>query len=322
MLDKYPENVKAIQLLQESRGFKEVTPENKKQVVEFHNEVVQKYPNSQAAKRNRLRFLDGEEFRQRFDEYLRPFYIKGLPSVFIDVRELLNDAEKAKIIEDLCVKHSQSLEEKNTFFGSDQQENPCCVLWSYLFLAGYFNWKEDFNRAMQYIEKAIDHTPTLIELYTMKAKIFKNCYNYKLAGETADKARLMDFADRYPNNLTVKYKIRNGEIEAGDALLKTFIRDSSDANIHELQYMWYETELGNAHLKLKQFGPGFRQFKFIEKHFQDFYEDQVYFVILSFEKLTFPCSLISTLIALENTILELMLILSERKMIFTIINGT
>jgi len=274
LIEKYPENLRAIQLLQERRGLTELTKENKQQIAEFQNEIVQKYPTSQAAKRNRLRFLEGEEFRQRFDEYLRPFFIKGLPSVFNDIRELLRDGEKAKIIEDLCVKHSQSLEEKNTFFGSDQEENPCCLLWSYLFLAGYFNWKEDFNRAMEYIEKAIQHTPTLIELYTMKAKIFKNSFNYKLAGESADKARAMDIADRYPNNLTVKYKIRNNEIEDAEKMLKTFIRDSSDANIHELQYQWYEYELGNAHLRLNQFGPGLRQFKFIEKHFQDFYEDQ------------------------------------------------
>lgn len=85
----------------------------------------------------------------------------------------------------------------------------------------------------------------------------------------------MDLADRYPNNLTVKYQLRNNDIEAGESLLKTFIRDSSDANIHELQYMWYENEMGNAYLRQKQYGPGLRQFKFIEKHFQDFYEDQV-----------------------------------------------
>ena len=115
----------------------------------------------------------------------------------------------------------------------------------------------------------------MIELYIIKAKIYKNNYNFKLAAEAADKARIMDLADRYPNNLTVKYKIRNNDIEGGDSLLKTFIRDSSDANLHELQYMWYECELGNAYLRLKEFGPGFRQFKFIEKHFQDFYEDQV-----------------------------------------------
>ena len=85
----------------------------------------------------------------------------------------------------------------------------------------------------------------------------------------------MDLADRYPNNLTVKYRLKNDEITAADDLLKTFIRDSSDTNIHELQYMWYENELGKAHLRKKEFGPALRQFKFIEKHFQDFYEDQV-----------------------------------------------
>lgn len=38
--------------------------------------------------------------------------------------------------------------------------------------------------------------------------------------------------------------------------------------------MWFEIELGVAYLKKKQYGPAFRMFKFIEKHFQDMYEDQ------------------------------------------------
>jgi hypothetical protein len=48
-----------------------------------------------------------------------------------------------------------------------------------------------------------------------------------------------------------------------------------DENVHELQTMWYEIELGKAFLRKNDFGSGLRQFKFIEKHFLDMYEDQV-----------------------------------------------
>lgn len=274
LLDKYPENLKTVQLYRELKGLGNQTAENRQQIADLHTELIQTYGQSLAIKRNQLKFLQGDQFRQKFDEYLRPFFTKALPSFFTDIRELLRDAEKAKIIEELVLNHCKSLEEKNTFHGSETQENPCCLLWSYMFLADYYNWKGDSAKALDYIEKGIEHTPTLIELYTTKAKIFKTCYNYKLAAECADKARNMDLADRYLNNITVKYKIRNDEVSAGDAMLKMFIRDSSDANIHELQYMWYEYELANAHLRLKEFGPGLRQLKFIEKHFQDLQEDQ------------------------------------------------
>jgi len=37
--------------------------------------------------------------------------------------------------------------------------------------------------------------------------------------------------------------------------------------------MWFELEMSNAFLKNKQFGPGLRTLKFVEKHFSDLYED-------------------------------------------------
>ena len=153
LLEKYPENLRIIQLLRERKGLAQLTKENRQQIADIHLDLIKEYPESSAIKRNHLRFLEGDEFRQRFDEYLRPFFIKGLPSVFIDVRELLDDPAKAKIIEELVVNHSKSLEEKDTFHGSDAEANPCCLLWSYLFLSGLYNWKEEFQKAIDYIDK-------------------------------------------------------------------------------------------------------------------------------------------------------------------------
>lgn len=38
--------------------------------------------------------------------------------------------------------------------------------------------------------------------------------------------------------------------------------------------MWYECEVARSFLRKKDFGSGLRQIKFIEKHFNDIYEDQ------------------------------------------------
>lgn len=45
------------------------------------------------------------------------------------------------------------------------------------------------------------------------------------------------------------------------------MKDTSDNNIHDLQTMWYENQVGIAYLRKKEWGAAFRQFKFIEKHF-------------------------------------------------------
>lgn len=85
----------------------------------------------------------------------------------------------------------------------------------------------------------------------------------------------MDLADRYLNNKAVKYLIRNDEIDKAEAMFKTFLRETNDENIVDLQVSWYEIEKGLYYLRKKEWGPGLKQFKFIEKHFQDMYDDQV-----------------------------------------------
>lgn len=98
----------------------------------------------------------------------------------------------------------------------------------------------------------------------IKAKIYKHNRNYKLASEIADKARLMDLADRYPNNLTAKYRIRNNEIPVAEELIKSFMKDTNDENLVELQYSWYEYECAQSYIRQNQIGPALRRYQFIQ----------------------------------------------------------
>lgn len=117
----------------------------------------------------------------------------------------------------------------------------------------------------------------MIELYLIKAKIYKHLRDFAQAEHWANFARKMDLADRYLNNKGIKYSLLNNKIQEADALIKLFLRDPSDGNVHDLQTMWFEMQMGKAYLRQKEFGPGLRQIKFIEKHFNDMYEDQVFY---------------------------------------------
>jgi len=46
-------------------------------------------------------------------------------------------------------------------------------LWTYYYLAQHFDRLKNYQRALKYIDEALKHTPTLIELYMAKAKILK-----------------------------------------------------------------------------------------------------------------------------------------------------
>ena len=47
------------------------------------------------------------------------------------------------------------------------------LLWSYYYAAQHYDYKQDTDKALYYIDSAIEHTPTLIELYIVKGRIYK-----------------------------------------------------------------------------------------------------------------------------------------------------
>ena len=54
-----------------------------------------------------------------------------------------------------------------------EKESPTVALWTMFFLAQHHDQLRQTIKALECINKAIEHTPTLIELFTVKAKIFK-----------------------------------------------------------------------------------------------------------------------------------------------------
>ena len=52
-------------------------------------------------------------------------------------------------------------------------ESPTSLLWTLSYLAQHFDQLRQTDRALEFINAALDHTMTLIELYVIKARIFK-----------------------------------------------------------------------------------------------------------------------------------------------------
>ena len=53
------------------------------------------------------------------------------------------------------------------------KEPPTTLLWVYYYLAQHYDYIGDTMKALQYVDTAIQHTPLLIELYVLKAKLYK-----------------------------------------------------------------------------------------------------------------------------------------------------
>lgn len=56
---------------------------------------------------------------------------------------------------------------------SNKPELPSTIIWVYHYLAQQLLLDNRYDQALEYVQKAIAHTPTLVDLYTLKAKILK-----------------------------------------------------------------------------------------------------------------------------------------------------
>jgi hypothetical protein len=60
-----------------------------------------------------------------------------------------------------------------SFFQNLVVEPPTAYLWTLYFLAQHYDKQRKTELALKTIDKAIEHTPTLVELYMTKGRILK-----------------------------------------------------------------------------------------------------------------------------------------------------
>jgi peptide alpha-N-acetyltransferase len=74
----------------------------------------------------------------------------------------------------------------------------------------------------------MDHTPTLPELYMMKARVLKRAGDPYGAVCALDDSRKLDAQDRFVNTKSGKYRLRAGMLhEAGNIFTKMFTKVAS-----------------------------------------------------------------------------------------------
>ena len=82
-----------------------------------------------------------------------------------------------------------SMDQSSTLEPNDSEaQDPTVYLWLLYFLSYHFMFLRDIENALKFVNKAIEHTPTLIDLYTLKSKIMEK------AGDRTEAARLYEEA--------------------------------------------------------------------------------------------------------------------------------
>ncbi|ONM40504.1 tetratricopeptide repeat (TPR)-containing protein [Zea mays] len=178
----------------------------------LYNSLKEKYAWSSAVKRIPLDFLEGEKFQEAADNYVRPLLTKGVPSLFSDLSPLYEHPGKANILEQLFLKLEDSIRDSGCFPGCPQKEPPSTLLWTLFLISQHYDRRGQYDIALNKIDEAISHTPTVIDLYSVKGKILQHAGNFTAAAALADEARSMDLADRYLNSECVMQMLQADQV--------------------------------------------------------------------------------------------------------------
>jgi peptide alpha-N-acetyltransferase len=103
-------------------------------------------------------------------------------------------------------------------------------------LAAHHNMRiGDTTAALDLVDKAIAHTPTIPDLYLTKGKILAKAGQIDLATSEFEEARKLDLADRYLNNKAAKFKLRSNDIAGAHECMALFSKEvGEDLNVHDM----------------------------------------------------------------------------------------
>ncbi|XP_072832423.1 N-alpha-acetyltransferase 16, NatA auxiliary subunit isoform X2 [Vicugna pacos] len=231
-----------------------------------------------------------EKFRELMDKFLRVNFSKGCPPLFTTLKSLYYNTEKISIIQELVTNYEASLKTCDFFspYEKGEKEPPTTLLWVQYFLAQHFDKLGQYSLALDYINAAIASTPTLIELFYMKAKIYKHIGNLREAAKWMDEAQSLDTADRFVNSKCAKYMLRANMIKEAEEMCSKFTREGVSAmeNLNEMQCMWFQTECISAYQRLGRYGDALKKCHEVERHFFEITDDQFDFHTYCMRKMT------------------------------------
>ncbi|XP_074602523.1 N-alpha-acetyltransferase 15/16 isoform X2 [Brevipalpus obovatus] len=299
LIDRNHENLQYYRQLEEAVGLSEAPEEER---LKFYQEFQRMYPKSQMPFRMPLNFIsDPDRFKEQVEPYLKRGLRRGHPALFRDLRSLYDKKllasdknqlpMKVQVIQDLLTQYHDNLRDFESF-GADKGkhtlEDATTILWVNYFLAQHYDFLGDYDKALSYVNEALAHTPTLIELYLVKGKINKHAGNMEEAVLCVEEAQSLDTADRYLNSKCAKYLLQANRIREAEEMCSKFTREgvSASDNLNEMQCMWFQNEAARAYQRLENFGEALKKCHEIDRHFAEITEDQFDFHTYCMRKMT------------------------------------
>ena len=253
-------------------------------LMEILSELREKYKKNKILDNFELAFSQGEEFTKLLDNYFINQVEKTLPSFYINIQFIYKlQPYKIKYIQEILDKYLENIKKNSKI--SDNLDLPIYTSWVYFYAAQHYLFFSELEKAFNYINLALDLTPSVVEFYMVAAKIFKHSYMMDKCILAFDKARQLDLGDRYLNANMAKIFIREGQFKNNDDVMKLFVpQPLIEENIKFSETLWYLYECGCSYLIKKNIIRSHYCFQNVINIFLNIIKDQVDFYNYCFRR--------------------------------------
>ncbi|KAF9068910.1 NMDA receptor-regulated protein 1-domain-containing protein [Rhodocollybia butyracea] len=263
--------------------------DNPTEALSFLRDFSTQFPKASVPRRLSLSLASGAEFKELAEPYIFSGLTKGVPSLFVDLKSLYTDPEKLHALQDIVETIRKDTTPDPSLASPSPSTEPTTYLWTLYFLAQHYSYLSEYAKALELLDLAIVHTPTLPELYTCRARTLKRAGDIYGASRAMEDARLLDGQDRFLNTKSAKYRMRAGLIDEASALLGLFTKKdapSPGADLEEMQSLFYLLEEGEAHRRAGRYNLALKKYTSVQRIFDDFEDDQYDFHGYSLRKFT------------------------------------
>ena len=258
--------------LDTATGMGDVDAEAVAACAEIYAELVENYPRSHLIVDIAARLTpDDAAFEAAIRSILPKPLRKGTPSLFQRVQGACGSPSRFAILERIALEFLETASSGTPLDDMVETEPPSTTLWVMYFLANLYLATDRPVAAMETVEKAISHTPTVVDLYVLKSEIYAASGDGENAAEWIEYARSLDLQDRFLNTHAVKRLLAVDRVEDAMAAAKLFTKDSDKfMTIFDVQALWYMLGRSAAHERRGEIGPALRMNKNIFDTYKTF----------------------------------------------------
>ena len=234
----------------------------------------------------KLGLSSGEEFKKLFSQYFLKSIKNNLPSFFNNIKFIYQypqQKNKISVIQEMLNSNISEIELNNSVSKDILELNkdnsnlniPTVFIWVYYFASQHYDILGESEKAIEYINKAIKSTPSVVEFFMVKSKILKHNLLFEEAALAMGKAKDLDLSDRYLNAKHAKSVARKGDVDESANIMMEFVKNPLyEENMLRYQCLWFKLEAGYAYLKQGKLLMAHRMFKGILDNFKEMNEDQ------------------------------------------------